>query len=178
MERGSWYGAMEIFILEILKMGIMKEKVYFHGQMVKEVMKGVLVKDFLKELVSMLSTLRTILSLGWLITNSGVFKGEFKEGFLNGKGSVIYKNGDEYSGYFQKSKINGPGCYKYANGNWLVGNFTNGFLWNQGKKIYAKSGKIYVGELINELENGKGMINNETYGIFKDGHLVEEVVYQ
>ena len=66
---------------------------------------------------------------------------------MNGKGSVIYKNGDEYSGYFQKSKINGPGCYKYANGNWLVGNFTNGFLWNQGKKIYAKSGKIYVGEL-------------------------------
>lgn len=44
-----------------------------------------------------------------------------------------------------------------------------------GKKIYA-DGRIYVGELENEIENGKGLINNTTYGVFKNGVLIEEVV--
>ena len=95
---------------------------------------------------------------------------------MDGKGSAVYKNGDEYSGTFKNSKINGPGMYRYSNGNSLVGNFTNGILVKQGKIIYP-DGQVYVGELKNELENGKGMLNGEKYGLFKDGRLVEEVVY-
>jgi hypothetical protein len=48
-------------------------------------------------------------------------------------------------------------------------------LNQQGKKIY-NDGRVYVGQLENEIENGKGMLNDETYGIFKDGHLVEEIL--
>ncbi len=60
--------------------------------------------------------------------------------------------------------------------NSLIGNFKNNYLLGQGKII--RDGNTYVGELKNERENGKGMINNQIYGIFKDGKLVEEIVYE
>ncbi len=45
-----------------------------------------------------------------------VYEGEFKEGFLEGKGTYVWSDGDKYIGEFKNSMAEGRGVLIYANG--------------------------------------------------------------
>lgn len=77
-----------------------------------------------------------------------------------------------------------PTSHLQKSTNSLIGNFIDNKLEDQGKIV--REGTVYVGELKNELEDGKGMLypakggeekEDKKYGIFKQGKLVEEIVY-
>jgi len=83
------------------------------------------------------------------------YEGDFKNGLIHGKGIMQFDNGDEYTGWFYKSAIHGPGVYETKLGYSLVGHFDNGVL-REGKKMYS-DGRVYIGELRNGIEYGKGI---------------------
>lgn len=110
----------------------------------------------------------------------GVFEGDFKFGFLEGKGVATFSNGDKYSGEFNNSQMTGYGCYSYNDGSQIIGLFENGVCNKHGKKIYP-DGRIYIGEFTNDIENGKGILingENKIKGIWRNAMLVEELVSQ
>jgi len=43
--------------------------------------------------------------------------------FLNGKGKVVFKNGNSYDGIFQNGMFHGNGVFCWANGVKFTGNF-------------------------------------------------------
>lgn len=74
--------------------------------------------------------------------------------------------------------MTGYGCYAYADGSSIIGYFENGVCNKHGKKIYP-NGKIYIGEFINDVENGKGVLidgDKRVKGIWRNAMLVEELV--
>ena len=111
----------------------------------------------------------------------GVFEGDFKFGFLEGKAVATFYNGDKYSGEFHHSQMTGYGCYyNVTEGTQIIGEFDNGVCNKHGKKIYP-DGRIYIGEFLNDIENGKGvMIHGDTRvrGIWRNALLIEELVSQ
>src|SRR3712207_9538738 len=46
----------------------------------------------------------------------GVYKGEMAGGKPNGKGNVLYDNGNTYEGQFVKGKRHGSGVFTFADG--------------------------------------------------------------
>lgn len=88
----------------------------------------------------------------------GVFEGEFRFGFLEGKAVASFCNGDRYSGEFHHSQMTGYGCYyNMTDGTQIIGVFDNGVCNKHGKKIYP-DGRVYIGEFLNDVENGKGIM--------------------
>lgn len=74
--------------------------------------------------------------------------------------------------------MTGYGCYHYSDGTKIIGFFENGVCNKHGKKIYP-DGRIYIGEFLNDIENGKGiLIDGETKvkGIWRNAVLIEELV--
>jgi hypothetical protein len=118
---------------------------------------------------------------GYFTNPYGVFNGCFKFGFLEGKAVATFYNGDRYSGTFHHSQMTGEGVYyNVTDGTQIMGIFENGVCSKFGKKIYP-DGRVYVGEFLNDVENGKGiMISGDIRikGIWRGGQLVEELVQQ
>ena len=48
--------------------------------------------------------------------NGNKYSGEFKNGYPNGHGTLIYSNGNSYVGEFKDEKLNGKGTFAWANG--------------------------------------------------------------
>merc|ERR1719162_2493356 len=75
--------------------------------------------------------------------------------------------------------FNGLGCYTWSNGTILVGKFENNFCNHVGKKTYP-AGQVYVGELQDDQENGRGVLSDQhgtrIVGVWESGALVEEIV--
>jgi hypothetical protein len=54
--------------------------------------------------------------LGTFHNPYGIFEGDFKQGFLEGKATANFHNNDKYSGEFVNSHMTGYGCYSYSDG--------------------------------------------------------------
>ena len=92
--------------------------------------------------------------------------GEFKEGIINGQGTVTLSDGRKYSGEFKEGKKHGQGIYTYPNGDKYTGGYKDGFKNGLGALTYGKGksdGDKYVGEFKEGIPNGQG-----TY-TFSDG---------
>ena len=61
-------------------------------------------------------------------TAEGEIEGQMKNGILNGKGRIRYKNGAIYEGEFKEGHFHGKGIYKYSNGEIYNGD------WVQDKR--------------------------------------------
>jgi hypothetical protein len=54
--------------------------------------------------------------------------------------------------------MTGFGCYyNVAENTQIIGVFDNGVCNKHGKKIYP-DGRVYIGEFLNDIENGKGVM--------------------
>ena len=117
---------------------------------------------------------------GTLQNMNGVFQGQFKKGFLDGKVIINFQFGDKYIGEYQESAMTGYGSYTFNDGTKITGYFENGVCNKHGKKVYP-DGRIYIGEFRNDIENGKGVLiwgERKISGIWKDAQLVQELIQQ
>lgn len=109
-----------------------------------------------------------------------VYTGEFKSGLHEGKGEIIWNNGDRYIGSFKKNLRYGNGIYYHKSGNIYMGNFESNKRNGHGK-MFFNSGGMYVGNWLNGEENGKGTlkwISNDQdiqkFSIFKQ--ILENII--
>jgi len=87
---------------------------------------------------------------------NGIYEGELKNDLRDGKGTMVWKDGDRYEGDWKNGKFEGRGTYFYNNGDKYVGEFKNDIC--EGKGIYYyQSGDIYEGEFKNWKSDGKGI---------------------
>ena len=69
------------------------------------------------------------------VVSNECYKGPFKDWKFNGKGIIIYENGDKYEGDFKDNKYNGYGKMKYKNGDEYDGQWKNGKKNGKGTMI-------------------------------------------
>lgn len=94
---------------------------------------------------------------------------------VNGKGTIVYANGNRYEGKFKNGYPNGYGTVIYANGDKYVGNFRKGVPVGKGTRFYGNGDK-YIGRFRNGLPEGHGTVifaNGQNFsGKFKNGQPV------
>lgn len=76
--------------------------------------------------------------------------------------------------------MTGYGTYTFNDGTKITGFFENGVCNRHGKKVYP-DGRIYIGEFLNDVENGKGVLiwgGRKISGIWKDAQLVQKLIQQ
>ena len=81
--------------------------------------------------------------------------GQFKEGFFNGQGTVIFNDGESYTGEFSNDAFNGYGTYIFLNGDTYVGDFLDGEFSGYGFHSFS-NGETYEGSYLNNQRNGFG----------------------
>ena len=108
------------------------------------------------------------------------YKGEKFNDKPNGKGTYIWKNGDEYVGDWVNGQRTGQGTFIWSNGRKYVGDWVddkrNGkgtLTWTVGDKYegdwvdgklngkgtyFWKNGDEYVGDWVDDKRNGKGIL--------------------
>ncbi len=119
--------------------------------------------------------------VGTIKYKNALYTGECKKNKKEGRGRIIYNNGNKYEGSFKNDKRDGHGTYHYSNGMLYNGEWKDnkydgyGSLkynakesyegeWSAGKKdgkgIYRyKDGSVYDGAWKNNTKDG--------YGVFK-----------
>lgn len=96
---------------------------------------------------------------------------------VNGKGRLLYSNGDRYIGEFVNSISHGRGAYYYANGDIYKGEFNNGERHGYGTMQWLNGDK-YIGEYTKGAREGEGAYyfadGRVQKGKFFKGKLIEE----
>ena len=89
-------------------------------------------------------------------TNKRVLTGFFQHGKLNGKGKMIYDNGDDYyEGNFVENELSGNNCIHKLHGNIFKGNFNHNTLNGKGECLF-KNGAYMKGEFAGDKLDGQG----------------------
>jgi len=108
---------------------------------------------------------------GKLVLDDGsTYEGEFVDKSPCGYGTMIWLNNNnkhyKYEGEWKNGFMHGKGCLKFKIGYTYEGNFVNGFL--EGYGILYFNGKSYEGDFIKNVMNGKGKMtyfNDAFYGV-------------
>lgn len=74
-----------------------------------------------------------------------VYTGDVVNHRMNGKGKLVFANGDTYEGDFKNGTFNGKGLFVASTGWSYEGDFKNGKPDGQGKLI-AKDKKVFEGK--------------------------------
>ena len=105
-------------------------------------------------------------------TKTFTYKGNFKDGRMDGKGEYIWKDGGSYKGDFREDFFEGVGVRVYEDGALYKGYFKYDVPHGKGTMTYA-SGSIYEGFWQFGYRHGEGLYkNNEGYsrqGSYKFG---------
>ena len=110
------------------------------------------------------------------------FIGEYKNGYLNGKGTVynLADNKIKYEGDFINGKFEGRGKLFYDNGNYYIGQFRNHLQHGKGVE-YDSNGNIQykVGFIDGSREgNGKSITKDMLFiGQYKKGNPIKGKIY-
>ena len=103
----------------------------------------------------------------------GVYVGEFRNGGLNGQGTLTYANGQKYVGEFRDNKFNGQGTATHPDGTKYVGGFRDDKFDGQGTLTFP--GGKYVGEFRDNKPEGQGTLTypdgRKFVGEFRNGAL-------
>lgn len=83
------------------------------------------------------------------------YTGEFRNGFISGKGVMTWPDGDRYEGSYDSDARNGYGVFTYRNGDIYSGNFRNNIKTGSGEYKW-KNGDVYSGEWKDGRMNGRG----------------------
>lgn len=104
--------------------------------------------------------------------NGDKYVGKFKNGYIEGRGTMTFRDNTEYSGQWKMNKFHGEGTRRFHNGNVYNGNYTDGKRQGQGKCYFA-NGDMYVGDWKNDTIHGFGRYyynNGHSFeGMFRDG---------
>ena len=77
-------------------------------------------------------------------SNSNVYVGNWIANKREGWGKLVIANGDTYEGYFLDDKIHGDGTYTSANGDTYTGIFVKGLFDGTYKHFVKKDNKSYI----------------------------------
>lgn len=95
-------------------------------------------------------------------SNGCVITGTWKNDYLTGKATAVYRNKDKYVGYFKNDERNGSGTYTWKNGDKYKGSWKNDVM--NGKGTYTWKNKNYVtGTWKNGKLNGKATLKIRKY---------------
>ncbi len=94
-------------------------------------------------------------SLRW--SDGAFYRGEFQRGLMHGYGVLEYGNGEYYEGEFRDGVEHGKGVLTYANGDRVEGNFVRGRVTGAGVLSYT-NGDRYEGEFKGNLFDGSGAL--------------------
>ncbi len=85
--------------------------------------------------------------------NDGAFyTGEWVDGTMTGKGTLMLPNGNSYVGEFKGSQLEGQGVFKFVNGDIFQGSFKDSKFHGQGTLTTAH--QCYVGNWANGNRHG------------------------
>lgn len=119
--------------------------------------------------------------VGVYIYPSGAkYIGQFKQGKINGKGTLEFSNGDIYKGQWQNQYRQGKGELIFASGGRYDGEFNKSKFEGKGIMTY-KGGDIYDGQWSNNKAEGQGEylfhFGDRFAGNFKEGKFHGEGIY-
>ncbi|XP_065840479.1 radial spoke head 10 homolog B-like [Oscarella lobularis] len=88
-----------------------------------------------------------------------VYRGEFKNGVMHGKGIYIWSDGVQYEGDFEDSTVTGEGTYIWSDGSKYVGHVVNGIRHGYGAFYCStRPPSIYEGQWEDGRRHGRGEI--------------------
>lgn len=100
-----------------------------------------------------------------------MYSGEWRGGFMDGKGILTYVNGDTYDGEWKDNMRNGKGEYKFASGNIYNGDWKDDKKNGQGVYIWA-SGNTYKGGWKDDMMHGDGLYAFANGSVY-EGHYID-----
>ena len=96
----------------------------------------------------------------YIWANGNRYEGDFVDDEPSGRGKFTFPSGDQYEGEYSKGAFNGKGVFISKNGDRTEGPFVNGQA--QGKAVYVfANGDKYEGEMAAGKMAGKGMITTK-----------------
>ncbi|KAH9513797.1 agglutinin-like protein 2 [Bulinus truncatus] len=114
--------------------------------------------------------------------DGSVFEGDFKKGLLHGSGvfTLVKSSGQEVQkGQWKDGKLNGKGSICYANGDLYEGYFQDGHRFGHGMlqtgRQRSNCSSVYIGEWLNNMKEGYGVqddiLKGEKYmGMWVEGY--------
>lgn len=112
---------------------------------------------------------------GTMKYDSGRFyKGEWRKGRWNGKGTLLNANGDSYQGDFVSDARHGRGVYRFTSGDVYEGEFVDDNRHGKGKFKFH-NGSVYEGDFCMGSFEGSGRYDFE--GGFYDGQWKRDEYY-
>ncbi len=116
----------------------------------------------------------TITGHGCSLFDNSEYYGDFINLYRNGKGFMIWNNGDKYKGEYLNGDRNGKGTYTWNNGTVYEGDFVKGVRTGKGT-IWWDKNNVYQGDFVDGIITGYGKRwydRNEFYeGYFLNGKL-------
>eukprot|EP00581_Thalassiosira_minuscula_P013119 CAMPEP_0183729268 /NCGR_PEP_ID=MMETSP0737-20130205/29989_1 /TAXON_ID=385413 /ORGANISM="Thalassiosira miniscula, Strain CCMP1093" /LENGTH=798 /DNA_ID=CAMNT_0025961415 /DNA_START=56 /DNA_END=2452 /DNA_ORIENTATION=+ len=104
--------------------------------------------------------------------NGDKYVGKFKDGYIEGRGTISFHDGTEYAGQWKTNRFHGEGTRRFNNGNVYTGNYVAGKRQGQGRCYFA-NGDMYVGDWKEDTIHGFGRYyynNGHSFeGMFRNG---------
>lgn len=108
------------------------------------------------------------------LPDSGLYRGELRDGRMDGRGSIVWRDGTRYDGRFADGLMHGSGVWRSRSGERYEGDFDRGLFHGRGV-LYYRDGSRYEGEFADGEPHGAGMYRDadgELYvGRFEHGAL-------
>ncbi len=90
-----------------------------------------------------------------VLPDSAIYDGMVRNGRLEGKGILVWRNGEKYIGEFKNGLRHGQGEFVDASGGRYIGKYKNGLEDGQGTYTFSH-GEKYQGEMRNGNMHGRG----------------------
>jgi len=89
---------------------------------------------------------------------AGTYQGHCVNGKAEGRGEVVFNNGDRLQGEFKNGRVHGEGTWiSGSSGNSYMGNWRDGRREGAGIYSWSHGAQQYVGEWVDDKREGHGM---------------------
>lgn len=85
------------------------------------------------------------------------YEGEFRDGIIQGYGTLHMSKVARYDGPFERSLPHGQGTLRWRNGNRYEGTFVEGVLTGKGRLLFV-NGARYEGDFVSGTIEGRGLL--------------------
>ncbi len=107
-------------------------------------------------------------------TDGNIYEGDFVNGKKEGQGTFTVKNGQVYVGQFANEKYSGKGKMTFPDGESYDGDWVDEKMTGTGIFTF-NDGKVYVGQFSNDRRQGKGKLTYANGGVF-EGNWVNDKI--
>jgi tetratricopeptide (TPR) repeat protein len=99
-------------------------------------------------------------------SNGNIYEGDFVNGKAEGHGTSNFADRATYTGQYSKDLFHGKGKYNYPDGSVYDGNWVNGKIEGRGK-YFNSNGTTSEGDYVNGKAHGKGKLVNSKGDIYE-----------